>query len=303
MCLYPRIIKNPKYVKNAKNGGIVPKPKDGRLRGIQIPCGRCIECRRQKASEWRIRLAETIKKNINAIFVTLTFSNESLKNLEYKEEDPNAVTVRALSLFRKRWYKKYKKPLKHWLISELGHDNTERIHLHGLIWTTLTEEEFEKEWSYGWVYFGKYVNMKTINYIVKYITKIDEDHPEFTGKILTSKNIGIEYLTEFNLNKHKYKPDGNTKEKYRTNIGTEIGLTQYYRNKIYSDEERELLRIEHEDQAKKYIYGIEVDTKNFEGKINYIRGLEYYQSQHPKYETRKNSRTDRGLRSRKQRTK
>ena len=45
------------------------------------------------------------------------------------------------------------------------------IFLHGIIWTELTEEQFEKEWGYGWIFFGYEVNEKTINYIVKYVTK------------------------------------------------------------------------------------------------------------------------------------
>lgn len=147
MCLYPSIIENPKYAKSNENSKGV---KDRRLRWIQIPCGHCEECRRAKANEWRVRLMEEIKSNSkNIIFATLTFSEESLKKLEYDEKEPNKAPQKAISLFRKRWWKKYKKPLKHWLITELGHDNTKRIHLHGLIWTELTEEQFEKEWGYG----------------------------------------------------------------------------------------------------------------------------------------------------------
>lgn len=129
----------------------------------------------------------------NIIFATLTFSEESLKKLEYDEKEPNKAVQRAISLFRKRWWKKYKTPLKHWLITEMGHDNTKRIHLHGIIWTELTEEQFEKEWRYGWIFFGHEVNEKTINYIIKYVTKRDEANPEFNGKIFTSKGIGKGY--------------------------------------------------------------------------------------------------------------
>ena len=45
----------------------------------------------------------------------------------------------------------------------MGHDNTKRIHLHGIVWTELTEEQFEKEWGYGWIFFGYEVNARTIN--------------------------------------------------------------------------------------------------------------------------------------------
>ena len=52
----------------------------------------------------------------NTIFATLTFSEESLKRLEYDENEPNKTPQKAVSLFRKRWWKKYKKPLKNCLI-------------------------------------------------------------------------------------------------------------------------------------------------------------------------------------------
>ena len=63
----------------------------------------------------------------NIIFATLTFSEESLKKLEYDEQEPNKTPQKAISLFRKRWWKKYKAPLKHWLITELGHDYNKGI--------------------------------------------------------------------------------------------------------------------------------------------------------------------------------
>ena len=110
MCLYPSIIENPRYAKSNENRKGV---KDNRLRWLQIPCGHCEECRRAKANEWRIRLMEEIKSNPkNIIFATLTFSEESLKKLEYDEKEPNKAPQKAISLFRKRWWKKYKAPLK-----------------------------------------------------------------------------------------------------------------------------------------------------------------------------------------------
>ena len=46
---------------------------------------------------------EEIKSNPkNIIFATLTFSEESLKKLEYDEKEPNKAPQKAISLFRKR---------------------------------------------------------------------------------------------------------------------------------------------------------------------------------------------------------
>ena len=90
MCLYPSIIENPKYAKSNEKSKRI---RDYRLRWIQIPCGHCEECRSAKANEWRVRLMEEIKSNPkNIIFATLTFSEESLKKLEYDEKSQTPPT-------------------------------------------------------------------------------------------------------------------------------------------------------------------------------------------------------------------
>lgn len=275
MCLYPSIIENPRYAKSNENSKGV---KDRRLRWIQIPCGHCEECRRTKANEWRVRLIEEIKSNSkNIIFATLTFSEESLKKLEYDEKEPNKAPQKAISLFRKRWWKKYKKPLKHWLITELGHDNTKRIHLHGLIWTELTEEQFEKEWGYGWVFFGYNISERTINYIVKYVTKRDEANPEFDGKIFTSKKIGASYINKNTLRRHRYQ-DKFTEETYKTESGIKIALPIYYKQKIWTDQEREALRIIKEEKQTKYYNKTPIKVETIEQYREYVNAVKYWQS-------------------------
>ena len=62
MCLYPRLIKNPKYKKNKKNGGVIPAFLDERVLAVPIGCGECIECRKQKRRNWQVRLLEEGEK-------------------------------------------------------------------------------------------------------------------------------------------------------------------------------------------------------------------------------------------------
>ena len=81
MCLYPRLIENPKYKITKKNGGEVPPILDNRVKFVPIGCGNCYECRKQKYKEWKVRLLEDSRTNTNGRFVTLTFSNESIKKL------------------------------------------------------------------------------------------------------------------------------------------------------------------------------------------------------------------------------
>lgn len=259
-------MKNPKY-KDVD-------PPDPRVAYVPIACGKCKECRKMKAKEWRMRLSIELQKNEKCYFVTLTFSEEYLDKLI--TDSPNDTAAVAISKFRKLWYNKYKTGIKHWLITELGHEGTERVHLHGIIWCNQTPEEINKQWKCGIVDFGDYVNEKTINYIVKYVTKVDEDHPGFMGKIFASKGLGRDYINEFNLKKHKYKKT-NTKEYFRTEKGFKIGLPMYMRKKLWTDEEREKLWIEKINQKIRFVNGEKIDISTEEGMREYWLCLEYHQ--------------------------
>ena len=91
MCLYPRLMYNPKYKANKKNGGCIPPVNDQRTLYVPIGCGVCIECRKQNARNWQLRLYEDIKEHKNGKFVTLTFSNDGFRkvwedDIEYEEK-------------------------------------------------------------------------------------------------------------------------------------------------------------------------------------------------------------------------
>ena len=153
---------------------------------------------------------------------------------------PSLTDDISVRRFLERWRKKYKKSVKHWFVTELGHTGTERIHIHGILWTQENNTSIKKIWKNGFTYTGKYVNEKTINYISKYVTKTDTQHKWFTGKILTSAGIGSNYIKrqDSKLNTFKHK---DTNELYTTRKGTKLPLPIYYRNKIYTEEEREKL--------------------------------------------------------------
>lgn len=51
MCSYEREMPNKRYQPNKSNGGIVPQCKDERLKYIKVPCGHCIDCRKEKANQ------------------------------------------------------------------------------------------------------------------------------------------------------------------------------------------------------------------------------------------------------------
>ena len=199
MCLYPKLIRNRKFEPNKKNGGVTPPVNDKRTLLVPVGCGKCMECMRKKANDWRTRLLEEIQERKKCEFVTLTLSNESYKALDIEINDDvegyereNEIITLATRRFFERWRAKAGKSVKHWLVSELGGNGTENIHLHGFIWTD-TKELINETWKYGYTFTGEWVNEQTVNYCVKYVMKMDKKHKEYRSKILSSKGIGANY--------------------------------------------------------------------------------------------------------------
>lgn len=280
MCLYPKLVKNPKYIANKKNGGIIPPVSDERVLLVPIGCGKCIECRKQKKREWQVRMLEEIRHYKSGKFVTLTFSEENLIKLENEQGNTpnnyiryNEVATIAVRRFLERWRRKFKKSVKHWLVTELGHTGTERIHLHGILFTNESNETIEERWSYGNIWVGQYVNEKTINYIIKYISKIDDDHKEYKPKILCSAGIGKGYLERYDSKRNVFNGE-NTKEFYTTRTGHIVNLPIYYRNKIYNEDQREILWLNKLDKEERWVMGERIDIS--EGDDEYNKAVEYY---------------------------
>lgn len=282
MCLYPKLIRNKKYIPNKKNNGIIPNITDERTRYVPVGCGKCVECIKMKVRNWKVRLNEELRHNNKALFVTLTFSEENLQRLafELKNKNPvgiheNNIATLAVRRFLERTRKLTKKSIKHWLCTEKGHNGTERIHLHGILFTLLSAEDIKKLWSYGYVFVGQYVNEKTINYITKYVSKVDLIHKNYTPIILSSPGIGKNYINRVDSERNKYNSK-KTNEYYYTRTGQKLPLPIYYRNKLYSDEERERLWLQKLNKNIRFVMGEKIDISTAAGIKNYSKLVEYY---------------------------
>lgn len=253
---------------------------DDRKLFVAIGCGECIECRKQKAREWQIRLTEELPIWKYKYFVTLTFDAKELdkicKELQGTNTNVNKAAKLAIRRFLERWRKKYGKSVKHWFITELGHEGTERIHLHGLIFDNKehTNAEFAELWKYGYTYTGDYCTQRTINYIIKYVTKIDLDHKGYKADIFCSAGLGAHYLNN-NMIRQKHKfANKDTCQYYTLKNGQRVALPKYYRNKLWSQAQRDQLWTNLLDADKTYVRGIE--CKNIstpEGYANYTNIL------------------------------
>lgn len=259
---------------NKKNGFNPPLLNDSRTKYVPIGCGKCIECKKQKAREWQVRLSEEQKIWKNKYCLTLTFSCESLETLckETNLKESNAIATIAVRRFLERWRKTHKKSLVHWFTTELGHENTERIHLHGIVFSNdvINEETFEKYWKYGHVRLGKWLGMKTINYLIKYVHKVDTDHKNFEQIVLCSKGLGANYLKRpFIQNLHRFRGK-DTIQYYRLPNGNKVNLPIYYRNKLWTEQQRELLWIYLIEKGERYVMGNKISN------IDTEKGMQLY---------------------------
>lgn len=318
-CLYPKKMMNPKYKANFKNKGNIPMIKHPELMYIDVKCGICWKCKKQKAREILIRLDEEIlynnKLGIKGNFVTFTYSDESLVKLQREiqnklgkkiEETSNtkekinnkkklmeyAIDNEIAILSIKRWRELVRqnnltKPpaertnTRYWLITELGGTNTQRLHLHAIIFTNNIEEVVSK-WKYGYAEIGRkgpngttinYVNHETIGYLSKYVTKTDLKHKNYKARILCSKGIGKEYINRPDAKRNAYKGK-ETNQLYTNKKGYKMAMPNYIRRKIYNEDQIENLNIFNIETGIKFVENQKIDITTEEGKEFYKKAIE-----------------------------
>lgn len=282
MCKNKIIIKNKRYQPTKKNGYTKETPRDRRLSYIEIPCGECKECKKKRKEMWRLRIENELLDSKSAIFFTGTFSDEAIENIKkrYEVKEENDIATKANRLFLERLRKKYNIKLTHWCITELG-SKKGRIHIHGIFFIKENQDikyikdKIKREWNFGWNYLGYVDQGKTINYITKYMLKENENFKKFKPKVLASQKIGIGFI-ERNKSFYKYKEkngeiEANTKMEYLD--GRETYLIKYYKEKLYTTEERENILLSILDENKRKINSRVFKGYDLETELEYNRFL------------------------------
>ena len=238
MCYFPIKIKNKRLVPTKKNGYEPPVCTDERLRYIEVECGYCFECRKKKRNAWRMRNFEQLRETPTAIFFTGTVSPERYDYIKekYNLKTDNEIITKIHRLFLERIRKETGKSMKHWCVTEKGHTNTRRIHLHGLYYAREGQTKWQltkllyENWIDGYKYYGRYVNEGTINYVSKYMTKKDEDNPDYTSIVLCIKGLGANYAKKNQL-KHEWNKE-ETIVTYKAYNGQNLPLPRYYKTTL-----------------------------------------------------------------------
>lgn len=210
-------------------------------------------------------------------FITLTFSEEELAKL-VKEvgDDAQAVCIKAV----RRWLElnRFHKEgaIKHFIVPELGQVNTERVHMHGIIFGGSRERtrRILNRWKYGRVDMGNRCDASTCSYIVKYMAKVDVKRPLFKPRVLVSKGLGkcmaeeLKGIVRFN----EKNPELTVST--LTLGGNVVGIPRYIWRKLLNEKEREQICVARIREGKMRIRGKEYNMHIGEERLAYFRALD-----------------------------
>lgn len=109
-----------------------------------VPCGKCLECLKDRQNSWKIRLIEEYRDHKHAYFFTLTYRDDTV-SFTYDSDGNriNHVNKIDLQLWTKRHRIKFERlfnreiDFKYFICSEYG-PNTGRPHYHGILFTDIS---------------------------------------------------------------------------------------------------------------------------------------------------------------------
>lgn len=205
---------------------------------IQVPCGKCCNCKKNRANQWLVKMKEEIKQSKKqAYFVTLTYNNKSVP----VETDPETGEIKLSTsktdcqTFIKRLRSNLPYKIKYYMVSEFG-GKTGRPHYHAIIFGIDINDvdKINQSWNSGryiedrgYVYIGTATD-ESIRYVLKYIRKQTNDPGVFQ---LYSKDIGNEYVNRMK----KYHITNPVENYYYTEKGgIKYPLPRIYKKKLFS---------------------------------------------------------------------
>lgn len=242
---------------------------DPRVRDV-VPCGRCAACLHNRRAEWVTRLEQEMKVSATAHFVTLTYHDPP-------EGDGGFFSLHKpdFQLFMKRLRKRVSGKLKYYAVGEYG-SKTLRPHYHAIIFNLPGNPlpVLYDAWNLGIVHVGS-VTSASIRYTLKYImfSKKDSSLYEYVEPVfsLMSKGLGRSYIDS---RKAWHVADIQRNYVVKAN-GEKSRLPRYFRDKIYSDEQKKQQRLIYEEERNKFEVRTAVDFKDeHERKFDYQRKTE-----------------------------
>lgn len=242
----------------------------------RVPCGKCHKCLGRRRNNWAFRLYHEMLVSESAVFMTLTYGvNEKEGWGENPPTSFNGIyTLHKpdLQKFFKRLRKINNGKLRYYAVGEYGSDN-KRPHYHIILFNldskhiTNSLSISKNVWQKGNVDIAS-CNIATINYTCGYImqgvwspeTDDDDRNPHFS---VMSKHLGASYLTEAKYNYHLDRLELSADHP----SGFKISLPRYYRDKIFSRDEK----------AEIYELNSQINKMDWDEFINYDYDMENQQ--------------------------
>ena len=131
-----------------------------------VPCGKCIECLKDRQNSWKIRLCEESRDHLFTYFFTLTYSDD---NVPFTFSDDGEKLLHFDKTHLQLWLKRHRMSysrhfnrdvdFKYFICSEYG-PNTGRPHYHGILFTEISPTYISRmfnDWSqmFGFTNFSE----------------------------------------------------------------------------------------------------------------------------------------------------
>ncbi len=235
----------------------------------QVPCGKCINCLKDKQTSWMLRLCNEAKCHNVLLFITLTYADD-LRNTRnsvpsFVDKDTGEVYFSVYKTHLQEWLKRFRsnfkrksnKTFKYFFTAEYG-PLSKRPHYHGLLFGVTLQEfmcaknEWEKMYGFTVVKEIPLTSDKQIfgacKYVAKYASKGEFENPLVKEKKvlpvfrLISKGIGLKYVKDTFIYHRGFTTSSGVSriqqiaEKSRVFFnGFYYKMPRYYKGKIYGD--------------------------------------------------------------------
>jgi len=145
---------------------------------FNLPCGNCIGCRLDKASEWALRCVHEAKMHEKNVFITLTYDEDNLPQhggLVYEHFQSFMRRVRYAKgptrfYMAGEYGEQFKRPHFHACLFGIDFDDKKYLKTTGSGEKIYTSKELEELWPYGLSSLGE-VTFESAAYVARYIVK------------------------------------------------------------------------------------------------------------------------------------
>lgn len=211
--------------------------------GDVVPCGLCSDCLASHRNGWIRRLNAEANASVHSYFITLTYHDE---NLTFADSDTPVLNYRDVQLFFKKARKSGQK-FKYFGCGEYG-EHYGRPHYHCLIFYNDLKYDITKlvsHWKLGFTDI-QFLTEGNLKYTTKDMLKereLFQDVPRpLKPHIFCSKGIGIDFVKQ---NEQFYRDNPYEIPKMAFE-GKGVSLPRYFKEKIFSDYERNIHRRRYE---------------------------------------------------------